>query len=138
PARSGQEADGAAGRESGRPRRRARPPLAQPPARRRQTSAGASRRWRLETPGGQGAHRTPRRIPRRVLLVVGLYLLLAYLVLPASWRNDEHPPAMATMPKVTRAPNGLPGDPLNVALVGTEAQVVRAFAAAGVLGSSST
>jgi len=57
--------------------------------------------------------------------------VLAYLVLPAFWRHYEHLPAMATMPKVTRAPNGLPGDPLNVALVGTEAEVVRAFAAAG-------
>jgi len=59
-------------------------------------------------------------------------------VLPAFWRHYGSLPAMAAMPKVTRAPNGLPGDPLNVGLVGTEAEVVRAFAAAGFLGSSST
>src|SRR5262249_52808046 len=129
-ARSGQEADGAAGREPRPPGRRARPALAQPPARRRQTAAGVGRRRRIETPASE-VHRTPRRIARRVLLVVGLYLVFAYLVLPAFWRHYEHLPAMATMPTGPRAPTGLPGDPLNVALVGTEAEVVRAFAAAG-------
>ena len=59
-------------------------------------------------------------------------------MLPAFWRHYGPLPAMAAMPKVTRAPNGLPGDPLNVALVGTEAEVVRALAAGGVLGSSIT
>jgi LssY C-terminus len=42
-----------------------------------------------------------------------------------------HLPAMATMPTITRAPDGLPGDPLNVALIGSEADIQRAFAAAG-------
>jgi LssY C-terminus len=42
-----------------------------------------------------------------------------------------HLPAMATMPTMTRAPDGLPGDPLNVALIGSEADIQRAFAAAG-------
>jgi hypothetical protein len=32
---------------------------------------------------------------------------------------------------MTRAPDGLPGDPLNVALIGSEADIQRAFAAAG-------
>jgi hypothetical protein len=75
--------------------------------------------------------RPVRRIGRAVLLVTGVYLALAYLVLPAFWRHYEHLPAMEALPKVTRAPSGLPGDPLNVALVGTEADVQRAFAAAG-------
>jgi hypothetical protein len=73
---------------------------------------------------------TARRAGRWILLAVAVYLALAYLVLPALWRHYEHLPAMASMPKVTRAPDGLPGDPLNVALVGTEAEVQRAFAAA--------
>lgn len=63
--------------------------------------------------------------------MIGAYLALAYLVLPTFWRHYEHLPAMATMPTTTRAPDGLPADPLNVALVGTEAEVQRAFAAAG-------
>ncbi len=69
------------------------------------------------------------RLARWAALGVSAYLVLAYLVLPTFWRHYEHLPAMATMPKVTRAANGLPGDPLNVALVGTDAEVHRAFAA---------
>jgi hypothetical protein len=71
-----------------------------------------------------------RRVARRVLLGLGVYLALAYLVLPAFWRHYEHLPALAALPTCTRAPDGLPGDPLNVALIGTEAEIRHAFAAA--------
>jgi len=74
---------------------------------------------------------TARRVARGVAVGIGVYLALAYLVLPAFWQHYEHLPAMATMPKTTQAPNGLPGDPLNVALIGSEAEIQRAFAAAG-------
>ena len=74
---------------------------------------------------------TARRVGRWAVLAIAVYLALAYLVLPAFWRHYEHLPAMESMPKVTRAPDGLAGDPLNVALVGTEAEIQRAFAAAG-------
>jgi hypothetical protein len=73
----------------------------------------------------------PRRIARGAAIAVSVYLALAYLVLPAFWRHYEHLPVMATMLKMTRAPDGLPGDPLNVALIGSEAEIQRAFAAAG-------
>ena len=72
-----------------------------------------------------------RPLVRWVVLGIGAYLTLAYLVLPIFWRHYEGLPAMANMPTVTRAPNGLPGDALNVALIGSEAEVQRAFAAAG-------
>jgi hypothetical protein len=64
-------------------------------------------------------------------VVIGLYLALAYLVAPVFWRHYEHLPAMESMPTTTRAPDGLPGDALNVALIGSEAEVQRAFVAAG-------
>src|SRR5262245_47684932 len=70
------------------------------------------------------------RLLRRLAIGLGIYLALAYLVLPSFWQHHEHLPAIADMPKVTHAPDGLPGDPLNVALVGSEAEVQRAFAAA--------
>jgi len=57
-----------------------------------------------------------------------VYLLLAYAVLPALWTHYEHAPALETVPKVTTTGAGIPGDPLNVALVGTEAEVLAAFA----------
>jgi len=59
------------------------------------------------------------------------YLLLAYVALPALWTHYEHAPAMETMPKVTTTGAGIPGDPLNVALVGTEQEVLAAFEGAG-------
>jgi LssY C-terminus len=71
------------------------------------------------------------RLVRWAALGIGLYLVLAYLALPIFWRHYEHLPPMAAMPKVTRAPNGLPADALNVALAGSEADIQRAFAAAG-------
>lgn len=63
--------------------------------------------------------------------VVALYVLLAYLVLPAMWRHYEHNPALADAPKVTVTADGIPGDPLNIGLVGTEAEVMQIFQAAG-------
>jgi len=70
-----------------------------------------------------------RRFTSRLVALVGLYLVLAYLVLPSFWWHFEHLPAMEPLPKTTLAPDGLPGDPLNVALVGSEADVLGAFAA---------
>jgi hypothetical protein len=82
-----------------------------------------------------------RAMPRRRLriskvaaivgVIVGAYALLTYLILPALWRHYEHNPALATAPLVTHTDAGIPGDPINVALVGTDAEVVAALAAAG-------
>jgi hypothetical protein len=77
------------------------------------------------------SHGTARRLARWAAIVIAVYLACAYVVLPTFWRHYEHLPAMADMPKFARAPNGLPGDALNVALVGSEAEIPRAFAAAG-------
>jgi hypothetical protein len=63
------------------------------------------------------------------LLVI--YLGLAYLLLPEWWRFHFRHPALSAAPKTTRTAQGLPGDPLNVALVGTRQQVVQALIAAG-------
>ncbi|HEV7731487.1 MAG TPA: LssY C-terminal domain-containing protein [Candidatus Binatia bacterium] len=64
-------------------------------------------------------------------IALGTYLVLAYLVLPMFWRHYEHLPPMSEFPKYTRTTGGLQGDPLNVALVGTEREIERAFAADG-------
>jgi hypothetical protein len=60
-----------------------------------------------------------------------LWLLLAYVILPALWPHYEHHPALEDAPKTTLTAQGIPGDPLNVALVGTEEQVVRAMISSG-------
>lgn len=72
-----------------------------------------------------------RRWLRAVLFVVAAWLLLAYVVLPALWRHHEHNPALADVPMVTRDAEGIPGDPLNVGFVGTEAEVEGALRLAG-------
>ncbi len=74
---------------------------------------------------------------RRILLsaagvIVVAYLVTAYLILPrldgAKARRDPGPGDAA---RFTHTHDGLPGDPLNIALVGSEADVVRAMLAAG-------
>jgi hypothetical protein len=72
---------------------------------------------------------------RRALVIVaaavGAYVLLAYVVLPWAWRHYEHQPGLATLGMVTKTGDGIPGDPLNVGLVGAKADVVCAMHAAG-------
>jgi hypothetical protein len=65
-----------------------------------------------------------------VALIVG-YVVLAYVVLPALWAHHEHEPGLALLPMVTRTGAGIPGDPLNVGMVGAKEDVLRAMNAAG-------
>ena len=58
------------------------------------------------------------------------YFLLAYVVLPALWRHYEHEPGLASLPMVTRTGTGIPGDPLNVGLVGSRDDILHAMDAA--------
>ncbi len=72
---------------------------------------------------------------RRFLMLLGLVALgygaIAYLALPDLWSHYEHRPTMESEPRVTRTGSGIPGDPLNVALFGTEAEMIDAFTRAG-------
>jgi hypothetical protein len=65
--------------------------------------------------------------------LVVAYLLVAYLTLPLLWSVHErrHHPALDTAPKVTTNADGIPGDPINVALVGSRPELVGAMLAAG-------
>lgn len=63
------------------------------------------------------------------LLIV--YLTLAYVVLPALWTHHEHEPGLASFPMVTRTGADIPGDPLNVGLVASKEDILRAMQAAG-------
>jgi hypothetical protein len=75
------------------------------------------------------------RSGRRWLFVLAaaaiFYLALAYVVLPALWSHHEHEPGLASLPMVTRTSTGIPGDALNVGLVGSNEDVLRAMHAAG-------
>src|SRR5258708_22385402 len=63
-------------------------------------------------------------------IVIG-YGLVAYLVLPALWTHYEHQQGLAKMPMVTRTAQGIPGDPINVGLIGDDKDVLCAMNAAG-------
>ena len=80
----------------------------------------------------------PRTHPRLVrggmslLAATALYVMAAYLLIPTLWHAAliRHP-ALAGAPRITHTASGIPGDPLNVALVATEAELIQAMLAAG-------
>jgi hypothetical protein len=90
---------------------------------------------RNDLPDGLPSSAPKRRRFRRVVLlalfVVMAYGLVAYLVLPAFWTHYEHQQGLATLPMVTRTAQGIPGDPINVGLVGDNRDVLCAMQAAG-------
>ena len=65
------------------------------------------------------------------LCVVLAYTALAYLALPALWRHYEHQRRLADLPMVTRTAQGIPGDPINIGLIGDKLDVLCAMRAAG-------
>jgi hypothetical protein len=73
-----------------------------------------------------------RRIVAAVVIVPAIYLGLAYGILPLIWTEVERGrhPALDGLPTVTYDADGIPGDPLNVALIGDEAEVIAAMLAA--------
>jgi hypothetical protein len=79
-----------------------------------------------------GARHSKLRISLVVLAVVLVaYALIAYIVLPRIWTHYEHQKGLAGLTMVTRTAQDIPGDPLNVGLVGTKADVLCAMHAAG-------
>lgn len=70
-------------------------------------------------------HRSRRRmIVQFVVCVLLLWLVMAYLLVPTTWKLyfAEHP-ALDVSPRITQTSDHHPGDPLNVALVGTREQL---------------
>ena len=65
------------------------------------------------------------------LFILCAYGLLAYIVLPGLWTHYEHQRGLANLPMVTRTGQGIPGDPMNVGLIGDQRDVVCAMHAAG-------
>jgi hypothetical protein len=74
------------------------------------------------------------RLERFLLTALGVvlaYTVLAYLALPALWSHHEHQRGLADLPMVTRTAQGIPGDPINVGLIGDKREVLCAMQAAG-------
>jgi hypothetical protein len=66
-----------------------------------------------------------------MIAVLFAYLLLAYLVIPEIWIFHDAERNQKPGNMVTTTEQGIPGDPINVGLVGSKEEVIRAFAAAG-------
>jgi len=64
-----------------------------------------------------------------VLLVI--YITAAYLIVPHLWKRyaDRHP-ELEDQPGMTYTADGIPADPINVALIGTKAEVMTILLAA--------
>ena len=76
-----------------------------------------------------------RRYARQYLMllaaVIVCYVTVSYLILPATWSRIEHEPGLAHLPMLTSTAQGIPGDPINVGLIGTREDVISAFHVAG-------
>jgi hypothetical protein len=72
-----------------------------------------------------------RRTAIVTLGLVAIYVLAAYVVLPRLWTHYEHEPGLAGRPMLTVTASGIPGDPLNVGLIATKEEAIRALALAG-------
>ncbi|MEZ6051577.1 MAG: LssY C-terminal domain-containing protein [Planctomycetaceae bacterium] len=65
-----------------------------------------------------------RRWLHVVALLLVAYIVMAYLVIPFAWESYAHErPSFDDNPRITRTGDDHPGDPLNVALIGTEAEI---------------
>src|SRR3954447_12624121 len=89
----------------------------------------------MDQPATTDEQRGPRRIRRRMLkaflVIAAIYLLASYVVIPAgTHRYYRHHPALDDNPRITQTGDGHPGDPLNVALIGTKEQVEAIMQAA--------
>ncbi len=86
-----------------------------------------------------GAAMRPER--RRIFLsaakagaaLLAAFVLFAYFVLPLIWTHFEHEPALAGFSMQTETAQHIPGDPLNVGLVGSRNEVTSAFQQIGWL-----
>ena len=66
-----------------------------PPARFSEKRSSRLRRWSVR--GGAA-----------LVIVMGIWLMLAYLILPLAWRHYEHNPTLADAPKTTVTGQGIP------------------------------
>ena len=80
------------------------------------------------------SHHPHARLEKALLIAVSLllgYTVLAYLALPTLWSHYEHQRGLADLPMETRTAQGIPGDPINVGLIGDTREVLCAMQAAG-------
>ena len=78
-----------------------------------------------------GFRRSRARIALATVAAVAfIYGVTAYVVLPWAWTHYEHQKGLAGLMMVTHTSQNIPGDPINVGLVGTHEDVLCAMHAA--------
>src|SRR5205807_8361803 len=63
--------------------------------------------------------------------IAGIYVSLSFIGLPAFWAYRYRHADLDDMPRITWAGNHHPGDPINLALVGTKEEIMYLFLSAG-------
>jgi hypothetical protein len=81
------------------------------------------------SPGTKYSRR--QRVVAYVLVGILVWLALAYFLVPELWKVYSHRhPSLEDIPGVTFTADGIPADPINVALIGTKAEVIKIMLAA--------
>lgn len=65
------------------------------------------------------------------MALVAAYVLATYVILPFAWSHYEHQKGLEDLSMVTRTAQGIPGDPINVGLVGSHEDIAFAMQAIG-------
>ena len=69
-----------------------------------------------------------KRVALAILLAILVgYGVVAYIVLPLTWTHYEHQRGLTGLTMLTRTAQGIPGDAINVGLVGTKEDVLCAM-----------
>ncbi|MEI8340987.1 MAG: LssY C-terminal domain-containing protein [Verrucomicrobiota bacterium] len=84
----------------------------------------------------KSAERKQKRIRsfwvRTAVAVLGLWALAAYVIVPQFWkRHARRHPDFSDNPRITHTSTGIPGDPLNICITGSEEDLIRSLTAAG-------
>lgn len=86
----------------------------------------------MTAPEMSGRARLLKLAATGLLAVALVYLVVAYVLVPMGWRRYAHRhPTWEDAPRITHTGSKIPGDPLNVALVGSEVEVKKILLAAG-------
>ncbi|HEY3392452.1 MAG TPA: LssY C-terminal domain-containing protein [Lacipirellulaceae bacterium] len=85
----------------------------------------------IDAPRPVLSERKKRRWLYTLFGLVVLYVLAAYIIIPMIWEDyARHHPSFDDNPRITQTSDGHPGDPLNVSLIGTRAEIISTMQAA--------
>ena len=74
---------------------------------------------------------TTRMVVGGVAVLLVAYLVVAYFFIPEMWIHRDASRIAEFGPMLTTTEQDIPGDPINIGLVGSKEEVLRAFASAG-------